>query len=444
MDNYTVVIQKPSCVWANSEIIEDRIDSSYYRIQSLEDYNKICSYRTVQKIGKVCDVSKLSGFEYTDYFTQDNLKNGSIIALTSQNILENEIDFSNTIKIPSEIHEKLDRSKILPGDILLSYTGQYRRACVSPENTVLHLGPNICRIRKTKEIDEHFLSTFLNSKYGQSILDREKTMSAQPTVNMSRIREIDIPIPSPLIQKYIGDKIRKAELLRRESQKGKKEAEDILNGIYKLQEKSKKIFNWVNNKFLNADNIIPNFYKQYDLLNQLEYDYVVFDNVIQEIKCGIPVRSDMRIGNTYPFYGASGVTDSIGDYNFNGEYLIVAQDGSVGSVNVARGQFWANNHVWIVKLKDSWDLEFIELYLNKFEYWESLTTGSVVPKVTAENLKLLFVPKIDYTKQKEIGEKIRLAKVNEQVSKKLIEEAKTDVEALIEGTFDLTNLKAGD
>ena len=38
-----------------------------------------------------------------------------------------------------------------------------------------------------------FLSNYLNSTVGQKLLDREKTFSGQPTVAMSRIRELIIP-----------------------------------------------------------------------------------------------------------------------------------------------------------------------------------------------------------------------------------------------------------
>jgi type I restriction enzyme S subunit len=230
--NYNILLTKPSCVWVYTNFIGTRIDSSYYRSESLEDLQVVLDYSSCFKISEFFEVSKLAGFEYTKYFTQENLAKGTVIALTSQNILENNIDFSNVIKIPVDIHNVLNRSKVMSKDILLSYTGQYRRACVVPDNLDLHLGPNICRLRKKKEINEYYVSTFLNSKYGQSILDREKTVSAQPTVNMSRIRDITIPIPSQEIQKYIGDKVRRAEELREEAKAAKKDYEYIIQDIY--------------------------------------------------------------------------------------------------------------------------------------------------------------------------------------------------------------------
>ena len=58
-----------------------------------------------------------------------------------------------------------------------------------------------------------YLSTYLNSSYGQIILDREKTLSAQPTVAMSRIRNIVIPLSSINFQEKIEQLIKLANEL---------------------------------------------------------------------------------------------------------------------------------------------------------------------------------------------------------------------------------------
>ncbi len=96
-----------------------------------------------------------------------------------------------------------------------------------------------------------------------------------------------------------------------------------------------------------------------------------------------------------------------------------------------------------MQLKEKWDLEFVELYLKNYNYWPSLTTGSVVPKVTAENLRKLLIPEIDYDLQFSSGELIRKSKSNIETSKQLIQQAKQDVEDLIESNFDTSKLNDG-
>ena len=41
----------------------------------------------------------------------------------------------------------------------------------------------------------------------------------------------------------------------------------------------------------------------------------------------VPVKRADRRPGPYPYYGASGIVDSVSDYLFDGEYLLIAEDG---------------------------------------------------------------------------------------------------------------------
>lgn len=430
---YQIVQNKPEIIWINSKLLEDRIDYDFYSINQIRVVEKLTkvSYR------KLDDLVKAKRSEpQTD--SKDFSYDG-IDVIRMSDIDDFIIDFSNTVKIPIDIYENLKEFTLKPNTVIFGLTGVTLGKAVPISKNIKKCITNrrIAQLEIKDAFDSFYIATFINTQYGRSQLFRYSTGVAQPNIRLEDTGEILVPIPDYDIQKYIGDKVRKAEEWREEAEVLRREAEGIYSLNYEQVKKDKDKFEWVNNFYLNEDNIIPNFYKQYKLLRDKKYTYTEFENITDKIKCGIPVRRDMRIGNTYPFYGASGVTDNIGNYNFNGEYLIVAQDGSIGSVNVARNKFWANNHVWVVKVKSGWDLEFLELYLNQYNHWMSLTTGSVVPKVTSENLKKLLVPKINYEVQKSIGDKIREAKNKEQMSKSLIKQAKQDVEDLIEGSFSM-------
>jgi type I restriction enzyme, S subunit len=58
----------------------------------------------------------------------------------------------------------------------------------------------------------------------------------------------------------------------------------------------------------------------------------------------------------YPYCGANGVVDSIDDYRFDGEYVLIAEDGGYWgklepSSYVMRGKFWVNNHAHVIRGK---------------------------------------------------------------------------------------------
>src|ERR1039458_5352214 len=69
----------------------------------------------------------------------------------------------------------------------------------------------------------------------------------------------------------------------------------------------------------------------------------------------VPVKRSERQSGLYPYYGASGIVDWVGSYLFDGEHLLVAEDGenlnsrSVPIAFRATGKFWVNNHAHILK-----------------------------------------------------------------------------------------------
>ncbi len=105
----------------------------------------------------------------------------------------------------------------------------------------------------------------------------------------------------------------------------------------------------------------------------------------------IPVKeADRQIG-PYPYYGASGIVDYVDKYIFDGEYLLIAEDGeNLRSLKtpvafLAKGKFWVNNHAHIVQGNGKTDTRFL-LYALLNTNIGSYLTGSTMPKLTQGNL----------------------------------------------------------
>lgn len=99
----------------------------------------------------------------------------------------------------------------------------------------------------------------------------------------------------------------------------------------------------------------------------------------------------------YPYYGASGIIDSFDDYIFDGERLLVAEDGanlvmrSTPVAFIARGQYWVNNHAHVLAESDGADLRFIEQALVLMDL-KPYITGSAQPKLNQSNLERILLP----------------------------------------------------
>ncbi len=122
----------------------------------------------------------------------------------------------------------------------------------------------------------------------------------------------------------------------------------------------------------------------------------------------VPVSSAVREApGPYPYYGASGVIDSIDGYLFDGDYLLIAEDGAnLLSRNTpvafaASGRFWVNNHAHVVQPKAGVVLGYLDLLVNSLDLQHHVT-GSAQPKLTQAALNGIPVPVPPAEEQAEI------------------------------------------
>lgn len=112
----------------------------------------------------------------------------------------------------------------------------------------------------------------------------------------------------------------------------------------------------------------------------------------------IPLDSEYRvtIKGGFPYCGATGVIDYINDYIFDGEYVLIAEDG--GRFNrfeetayIMKGKFWANNHVHIVIGKRSVLNNLFLMYSIIFQDISYYISGSTREKLNQQLLKSVYI-----------------------------------------------------
>ena len=99
----------------------------------------------------------------------------------------------------------------------------------------------------------------------------------------------------------------------------------------------------------------------------------------------------------YRYYGAQGIIDYIDDYIFDGEYLLLAEDGENLKSNkqdlaqLVEGKFWVNNHAHILRTKEVCRLRYFYYWINNKNMAEYVT-GSAQPKLSQASLKKMIIP----------------------------------------------------
>ncbi len=116
-----------------------------------------------------------------------------------------------------------------------------------------------------------------------------------------------------------------------------------------------------------------------------------FSNNYDSERIPLSNRQREKIQGEYPYFGATSIMDHINKYIFDGEYLLVAEDGSIEDDNghiitqYIWGKTWVNNHAHVIQAKDPYNNEYLYQSLKTIPAVQ-ITTGSVQKKINQENL----------------------------------------------------------
>ncbi|EPY2273397.1 restriction endonuclease subunit S [Clostridium sporogenes] len=157
-----------------------------------------------RKLGDISDVTKLAGFEFTEYVIYSD--EGTIIALRGLNVKNGKIILDDVKYIDQSDFSKLNRSKLFKDDILFTYVGSVGELAIIPEDNKYYLAPNVARIRLKKEINSQFVIQMIGNKtYYDKVIFPLIATSSQPALSMENVRKFILKLPSFDEQTKIGE-----------------------------------------------------------------------------------------------------------------------------------------------------------------------------------------------------------------------------------------------
>ena len=160
------------------------------------------------KLGDICFVTKLAGFEYTKYIAP-NLTTAGVPIFKGKNVQDGEIIYKFEGYIPESISDMLERSQVRKKCILTPYVGTIGNLGIHNRNGHYHLGSNVGKIELLPYniTSEEYIVLYLKSIYGYGELTKNKKATAQESISIEAIREVYIPVPPLNEQKRIVEKI---------------------------------------------------------------------------------------------------------------------------------------------------------------------------------------------------------------------------------------------
>lgn len=305
-------------------------------------------------------------------------QDAGIPLIRSQNVLDFSFSEDGLAFINDDQAHELRNVTVEENDVLLNITGDsVARCCVVPTSlTPARVNQHVAIIRPIPEKASHLFIFYLLQQMKEELLMKSEIGATRRALTKGMLENLEIDLPPLPEQKAIAivlssldDKI---DLLHRQNKTLEAMAETLFRQWF-VQEAQE---DW----------------EEGTLGEVVE----IFDG--QRIPLSKMERDKKKDGILYPYYGAAQIMDYINDYIFDGEYILLGEDGTVRTdegypvLQYATGKFWVNNHTHVLRAKAPYSNFFLWNYLSRTNI-DEIVTGAVQPKINQGNLKSLAYPR---------------------------------------------------
>lgn len=340
--------------------------------------------------------------------------------IQSKHFTSGRLTLADTKFIGAEDVQKYGH-KYIPevGDILFSNIGTVGKSVVVDENIDFMFAWNVFLIKlKSEKIFNLYLQYYLDYLLKRNAFEPWFTGGTVKFLNKKTIGNFNIPLPSLAEQQKIASILDAADSLRQKDQQLIEKYTALSQSLF-LEMFGDPVSNpmgWSTDKFSNIA--------------------VNCDSV------RIPIKQSERekIQGEYPYYGATGIVDYVNDYIFDGEFLLIAEDGK-NLVNrkkplawVVSGKFWVNNHSHIVKSNGSTNLTFLEFHFNNMDI-SNYVTGIDQFKMNKSNLDRIQIILPPITLQNQFAERIQSIEAQKQLALASLEKSEALFNSLLQRAF---------
>lgn len=169
-------------------------------------------------IGDKCFVTKLAGFEYTQYI--DYEESGEVVMVKAQNVKNGKLNRKDLSFISKKVSDSLPRSQLAPGDVVMTYVGaNIGDVAVIDDVYKYHLAPNVAKIRPNAEVYNSIYFMYMLMLLNIYIV-KNSADTAKAALGMEKIRKLKVFIPPLELQNQFAsfvEEIDKSRLLSNHS-----------------------------------------------------------------------------------------------------------------------------------------------------------------------------------------------------------------------------------
>ena len=464
---YNSLLKELECteIFLSSLNDEHRIDAEYFSklavttdslIKSREHFFLDRKFVVSGPFGSTIPSSMYIEKDGIPFVRIENLKNGFTI------------DKSNLVYLSSENNSLIPNSQLTEDDIVLSKVGNIGFcARVDSRLKICNISENNIGIKLSKynSSEKHFILSYLNSKFGQVLINRRKSGNVQPKLNVGDISKIPIPKFDKNFYSFVSRLILKAESLIDDAENSYHVAEKILSAELGLEKFEPSTGNVSVKSFAasfgKTGRLDAEFYQpKYDDLQKLLDSFTTRRlGEIVEIFKSIEPGSEFYGDEGIPFIRVSDINKfginepeiklsekifaSYKNYYPREDTILFSKDGSIGIAYKVRADMKAITsgallHLTIKNLSEILP-DYLALVLNSKVVQmqaERDSSGAIIKHWKPSEIEKVVVPVINVSIQEKIAAQIEESFKLRGESKRLLELAKRAVEVAIEDGED--------
>ncbi|STY91775.1 Type I restriction modification DNA specificity domain [Megamonas hypermegale] len=336
----------------------------------------------------------------------ENLKGSGLYFISVKDLSDYNINYYNAREItPNDFEQNYKRTNLEEGDTIYANTGDTIGKSIFVKNNKLvsktSFQKSIAVLKPNINIIEPRYLYYL-MKYETPRLRKVATGSGQKNLLLSTMRDFKVTIHDRKRQKQIcsllgllDDKIEINNKINDELENMAKTIYDYWFLQFEFPNEEGKPYKSSGGKMVWNEELKREIPEGWDLCT-IEDISICHD--AKRIPLSNKEREQMK--GDIPYYGATGIMDYVNQYIFDGDYVLIAEDGSImnddGSPILQRisGKTWVNNHAHILEPIDNYSCKLLMMILKDIPV-VTIKTGSIQMKINQKNLnkvKIVSVP----------------------------------------------------
>jgi type I restriction enzyme S subunit len=282
----------------------------------------------------------------------------------------------NDLFISEELYAECREKGGVPvaGDIMVTAIGTIGNSyVVRPQDRFYFKDASVLWLHRVAEVSSEFINHWLKSPLFLDQLDRGNGATVD-TLTIQKLQGVQIELP------VINEQQRIVAIL-----------DEAFEGIATAKANAEK-------NLQNARELFEGYAKSAFLQIADRCPIKTLDQLAENLDSKrVPITKSDRKSGAFPYYGASGIVDHVDGYIFDGDALLISEDGanllarSTPIAFPATGRYWVNNHAHILKFEHMATQRFVEFFLESIPL-DDYITGAAQPKLNQKALNTIPIP----------------------------------------------------